>query len=145
MLLAEEGAPAAVADGVERVTIARVAGHVKASLDALGADPRPPLDGSAVLARRVVTEWRGLLAHAVGEAFHSLVGSGDGPGAFLVGLAAVGVVLADVRTHRLGSCAMCSASHERPERGAGDLSRVYGALLPGGGRSLRTWVGAGRV
>ena len=80
---------------------------VEAPLDALGADPDPPLNGCAVLARRVLPEGLGLRGDAVGETFVGLERGGDRGLALLVVLAAVRVVLADVRAHLMRAPGRC--------------------------------------
>ena len=65
--LAKVRAVAVVADGVERVAVTRVAGDMEPSLDAHGADPCPPLHGSAVQGSRVLSKRRRFRAHLVLE------------------------------------------------------------------------------
>jgi hypothetical protein len=61
-----------------------VAGDMKASLDALGADPGPPLDGSTVLTWCALSKWRSLSRKLVLEAIVLTQRFGHGSGSFFL-------------------------------------------------------------
>src|SRR3990172_11638735 len=95
---AEEGASAAVADGVDGMALLGVARDVQPAGEAVGwTDPAPP--ALAVAGR---PERRGLGGDPVAEPLELAHRAGHGSGAFGLRLAAVGVVLGDVRAHVAG-------------------------------------------
>src|SRR3990172_8310756 len=95
---AEEGASAAVADGVDGMALLGVARDVQPAGEAVGwTDPDPP--AVAVAGR---PERRGLGGDPVAEPLELAHRARHGSGAFGLRLAAVGVVLGDVRAHAAG-------------------------------------------
>src|SRR3990172_11180098 len=95
---AEEGAPAAVADGVAGMALPSVARDVQPAGEAVGwTDPDPP---ALALAGRPGR--RGLGGDPVAEPLEFAHRAGHGSGAFGLRLAAIGVILGDLRTHPAG-------------------------------------------
>src|SRR3990172_8771049 len=95
---AEEGASAAVADGVDGMALLGVARDVQPAGEAVGwTDPDPP-----ALAAAGRPEGRGLGGDPVAEPLELAHRARHGSGAFGLRLAAVGVVLGDVRAHAAG-------------------------------------------